>query len=113
VGSALADIARDGRGAIVVSSDFTHYEPDETARRVDHHALERILALDAEGFYESLLRERLTICGGAAIAALAACARILSWRGRLIAYATSADAGADPRAVVGYAAVAFEEETHG
>ncbi len=113
LGAVLANLTRESAGALVVSSDFTHYEPDETVRQVDHQALERILALDAEGFYESLLRERLTICGGAAITALLVCARDLKWKGRLASYATSAEAGGDPHAVVGYAAVSFEEEAHG
>ena len=113
LGKALAQMSRGSRGALIVSSDFTHYEPEQTARALDHRALERILALDAEGFYERLLRERLSICGGAAITALLAAARHLNWKADLVAYATSADAGADPGAVVGYAAASFEEETHG
>jgi len=106
---ALVEMSKGSGGVVIVSSDFTHYEPDETARHMDHGALERIVALDADGFYESLLRERLTICGGGAIAALVAAARALNWRAKLVSYATSADAGASPRAVVGYAAVSFEE----
>jgi hypothetical protein len=109
-GERIAEVVRGKGGAIVASSDFTHYEPAEVARRIDHGAIERILALDAEGFYERVVRERLSICGAAAITLLLAMGRRLGWNdARLVSYATSGDVTGDDRAVVGYASLLLGE----
>jgi len=112
LGEAIARIvrgkARDKAGVVIVSSDFTHYEPDETARSVDHRAIEKILALDVQGFHRSLIEERLSICGGGAIVALMACARRLGWdETKLLSYATSGDVTGESHSVVGYAAISL------
>ena len=100
--------ARGKAGVVIVSSDFTHYEPDETARSIDHRAIEKILALDVQGFYRSLIEERLSICGGGAIVALMACARRLGWdETKLLSYATSGDVTGESHSVVGYAAISL------
>jgi len=108
-GSLIADaIGEDKETLIVASSDFTHYEPDELARSLDHPAIERILALDGKGFIEDWMRRRLSICGAGAIAVLiAACVRLGIGKARLIDYRTSADVTGDRSAVVGYAAISF------
>lgn len=107
LGEAIAAIAKEGNGVVIASSDFTHYQPDEIARQIDFEAIDRILALDVEGFYRKLIEERLTICGGGAIASLMSCARTLGWQAKLVSYATSGDVTGDRSAVVGYAAISF------
>lgn len=107
LGESIADVAKGNSGLVIASSDFTHYQPNEVARQIDLEAIELILALDVEGFYHKLIAERLTICGGAAIAAVMSCARALGWKARLISYATSGDVTGDRSAVVGYAAISF------
>jgi len=104
---AIAAIAKESPGIVIASSDFTHYQPDAVARRIDHEAIDRILDLDVEGFYHKLIEERLSICGGSAIAAVMSCARTLEWEARLVSYATSGDMTGDRSAVVGYAAISF------
>ncbi len=109
-GERIADVVRGQGAAVVVSSDFTHYEPQDVAEEIDRRAIERILALDVDGFYESLVRENLSICGGAAIVVVMAVARRLGWaEARLLAYGTSGDATGDRRAVVGYASIVLAE----
>ncbi len=102
-------IARAVKGegiAVVASSDFTHYQPQSVAEGIDRRAIERILSLDIRGFYESLVRERLSICGGAAIVVLLAAAAHLGLTcPRLVAYGTSGDVTGDRDAVVGYASI--------
>jgi AmmeMemoRadiSam system protein B len=99
------------RAWIVASSDFTHYEPDDVARRLDRSALDLILAGDAEGFYRQTIDRGLTICGAGAICALLLVARDLGLTmGSLVDYATSGDVTGDRSAVVGYAAVSFTKE---
>lgn len=94
-------------GALVVaSSDMSHYLPAETARALDQRALDRILALDPEGLYEVVHRERITMCGivPATVMLLAARERGAT-RAELVRYGNSGEASGDMRRVVGYAAV--------
>jgi AmmeMemoRadiSam system protein B len=95
----------------VASSDFTHYEPDATARELDHLALEPIGAVDAEGFDRVYRERRLSICGaGAILTLLRLCRRLGLTNGKLVEYATSGDVTGDRAAVVGYASVLFTTE---
>jgi AmmeMemoRadiSam system protein B len=92
---------------IVASSDMNHYEADSTTRVKDHKAIDRILALDPEGLYEVVFRERITMCGyGPAVAMLTATKELGAKHATLIKYATSGDVSGDRDAVVGYAGMA-------
>lgn len=94
--------------AMLASSDFTHYEPDEAAREKDHRALAPILNLDLAGFFDAVARYRISICGVGAIALLLAAARETGLLGaQLLAYRTSGEVGGHLDQVVGYAAVLF------
>ncbi len=88
---------------VVASSDLSHYHPDPLARGIDRKTLEVALALDAEGL------ARREACGALPWASLTALAKALGWRPRLLAYATSAEAGGEEERVVGYAALAYLE----
>ncbi|MGH9430326.1 MAG: AmmeMemoRadiSam system protein B [Terriglobia bacterium] len=94
------------RTMLVASSDMNHYEPDAVTRIKDRKAIERILALDPYGLAEVIDREQISMCGYApAIAVLTAAKELGAIKGELVKYATSADAGGDPTAVVGYAGI--------
>ncbi|MEW5826522.1 MAG: AmmeMemoRadiSam system protein B [Candidatus Bipolaricaulota bacterium] len=109
--TAIASAFRTRPAWFVVSSDFTHYEPDDRARARDARALDRILAGDEEGLHALVARERLSICGAGALVVLLSMSRHLDLsRIERIAYATSGDATGDREAVVGYAAVGLTEE---
>ncbi|MFC2099846.1 AmmeMemoRadiSam system protein B [Candidatus Bipolaricaulota bacterium] len=103
-----------GRSALILaSSDFTHYESEETARRLDQGALDYILARDAEGFLSHVRANRLTICGAGAITILMlACARLGLGFAELTHYTTSGKTTGDFSAVVGYASVLFSGGKH-
>ncbi|WP_081995744.1 AmmeMemoRadiSam system protein B [Thermus sp. 2.9] len=92
---------------LVASSDLSHYHPDPVARLRDGRTLEKALALDAEGL------ARAEACGRLPWAALTHLARSWNWRPKLLAYATSAEAGGDRARVVGYAALAYLEPEQG
>ena len=86
---------------VVVSTDLSHYHPDEDAKRMDALTLERALNLDAEGVLAS------EACGRHPWAALTAIAREAGWKPELLAYATSGDTAGDKSRVVGYAALRY------
>lgn len=105
---ALADVLERVWGGsetlVVVSSDLSHYEPEPAAHAIDRDTIARIRRLAYP------LPDRAA-CGRFPVDGLLALARRRGLRPSPIGYATSADAPGigDPRRVVGYAAVAFEE----
>lgn len=118
------DVARDlskaiyetiqstGRDAIIIaSSDFNHYDPHDITVAKDKKALDRILALDTDGFYKVILEEHVTICGPGGIMTLIELAKLCGkGKAELLKYATSGDVSGDKSTVVGYAAVRFMVE---
>jgi MEMO1 family protein len=112
----LLDLGRSVAGAIraiggdalvVVSSDMSHYLPQQAAEREDRKAIDRLLALDPEGLHRVVLADRISMCGVApAVAGLEAARQLGAGEARLIAYATSGDRSGDYQSVVGYAGIA-------
>jgi len=114
LGEALAEVIADREESgqkilIIASSDMNHYEDDATTRVKDRKAIERVLALDARGLWEVVMREDISMCGfGPAVAMLTA-ARILgATHATLVRYATSGDVSGDRERVVGYAGIVVE-----
>jgi len=106
LGEALADTvqAQGERILIIASSDMNHYENDAITRVKDHKAIERMLALDAPGLFEVVMKEKISMCGfGPAIVMLTATKRLGATSAELIKYATSGDVSGDRDMVVGYA----------
>lgn len=91
----------DIRSLVVVSSDLSHFLPDEAARRRDGTTCEAILALEDERI------DGNAACGHRALAGLLRFAREEGLRAIGLDVRTSADAGGGRRRVVGYAAFAF------
>ena len=108
LGKALAE-AIGGFGSdvlIVASTDMSHYISQEAAEKKDNLAIDRILALDAEGLFKTVVRERISMCGFQPVtAALAAANDLGAAKAELIRYQTSGDATGDYREVVGYAGI--------
>jgi len=112
----------DERTLIVASSDFCHYGPSfdyepfgktdrEHIARLDREGIDRILALDANGFESYLARTHNTICGQAPIGVLLRLAKLRNplLQPTLVAYALSGDIEHDYEHSVSYAAIAFCE----
>ena len=108
-GMALADVLPAGRGdpvLIVASSDMNHYESDVVTRAKDHHAIERILTMDARGLFDVVTQQNISMCGfGPAVAMLTAARQLGAKAAELVKYATSGDISGDRDMVVGYAGV--------
>lgn len=110
LGVAVAKVvkAQHERVLIVASSDMNHYESDSITREKDHKAIDRILALDPRGLYDTVRDENISMCGYAATAAaLIALIQLGAKQGKLVRYATSGDITRDRDEVVGYAGVTF------
>jgi AmmeMemoRadiSam system protein B len=108
LGTALADTvrARSDPVLIVASTDMSHQVPQETARKKDFLAIDRILELDARGLYDVVQQERISMCGfQASTAALAAAVTLGAEQAELIKYQTSGDTTGDFASVVGYAGI--------
>lgn len=104
----LRATGRTGRDVrIVASSDFSHYVPDEVARRQDLSAIDALKTLDIPEFYRRLQETGATVCGYGPIASMCiACRSLGAERGELLRYTTSGDVTGDLDQVVGYAAIA-------
>jgi hypothetical protein len=93
---------------VIASSDFTHYKPEETAKKVDAKLLEAIINMDVPELYKRVYRYDATACGYGPIAVtITAAAAMGAKAGKLLAYATSGDVSGDYSQVVGYGAVVF------
>lgn len=110
VGDVLAE-AMVGRDALLVaSSDLTHYEPAESARKKDEQVLSAAMALDVGRLYSTIASTGSTACGyGPMAVAMIVSQKLGSKKGTLLKYANSGDIMGDNKAVVGYSAVSFEK----
>ncbi|MCS7238021.1 MAG: AmmeMemoRadiSam system radical SAM enzyme [Thermoguttaceae bacterium] len=94
---------------IVISTDFSHYVPEDEARRLDKLAIEAMERCQPEELFEIVRQKQISICG--LIPTVAALFTLRSL-GRLsecyrVAYTTSGEVSGDRRAVVGYAGLLF------
>lgn len=108
LGHAIAKVvAGEGEKMLIIaSSDMNHYESDAITRTKDELAINRILALDPQGLYDTVRKEEITMCGYAATVAMLVAVRDLGASGaQLVSYATSGDVSGDRDRVVGYAGI--------
>jgi len=106
MGRALAELLRgfDEPAGIVASSDMSHYEPDEVARGHDRLAIDAVLRRDPRELYDTVERQRISMCGVIPATVALAAANLLGATGaHLVEYATSGDITGDRSSVVGYA----------
>jgi AmmeMemoRadiSam system protein B len=91
---------------VIASTDMNHYESDTITRVKDNKAIERVLALDPRGLFDTVRSEGVTMCGYAATVAMLIAMRDLGAKdAKLIRYATSGDITGDWDEVVGYAGI--------
>lgn len=107
LGPAIARAVRGKSAVIIASTDFTHYETADTARKQDTTAIDRIIDLDSEGLVKDVYRNDITMCGviGTAVM-LRACSELGATRAELLSYYSSGDVTGDRNQVVGYGALA-------
>ncbi|MBS7655341.1 AmmeMemoRadiSam system protein B [Candidatus Bathyarchaeota archaeon] len=111
VGKAIAEAGRGENIIIIASSDMTHYENAESAKRKDKLAIEAILNLDEVKLESTVYSHNISMCGhGPVASALKASKMLEANKAKLLAYGTSGDITQDYTAVVGYAAIAVTRE---
>jgi AmmeMemoRadiSam system protein B len=112
LGAAMAAVLATRKGSrwlIVISSDMTHFQPREAARRQDELAIRRLEEVDAEGLYQVVRDRSISMCGVVpAVVGLAAAARLGATRGHLVDYSCSGDVTGDDSDVVAYAGLTFK-----
>ncbi|MDO8578678.1 MAG: AmmeMemoRadiSam system protein B [Dehalococcoidales bacterium] len=95
---------------IVASSDMTHYEPQEAARRKDNQAIQAILELNENELARRVQGLDISMCGLGPVVSLLAAAKIIGAGGaELVKYQTSGDITGDTSSVVGYAGIIIKE----
>ena len=102
VGRSIRQAIGDRDAVIIASTDFSHYIAPERARELDDLAIQQILDLNPKGLYETVRKNRITMCGfGPVMAMLEA---VQGTEAELLKYATSGDM--QPMIeVVGYASI--------
>lgn len=103
----LAGIKKVDRPVLIVaSSDMTHYESQASALRKDKQALDQIVNRDAEGLFEIVEKNHISMCGVNPVTVMLLCAQEMGASdSELIKYMTSGDVTGDYDRVVGYAGV--------
>src|SRR5207248_8316817 len=108
LGNAMADVLSSSSEQVLViaSSDMNHYENDSVTRIKDHHAIEKIVALDPRALFDTVMKEEISMCGfGPTVAMLTAVKALGATKAELVKYATSGDISGDRDTVVGYAGI--------
>ena len=110
VGNAVGNVLKNKDALIIASSDMTHYESADSAKRKDRLAIDAILALDEARLQETVESHRISMCGHGPVASMIAASKILDAKtARLLGYSTSGDITGDNSAVVGYLAVSIQK----
>jgi len=106
VGNAIANASAGKDVVIIASTDFTHYEPQQSAVSKDRKTIDKILALDAPGLVCLVEEEELSMCGyGPVSAMIHATKKLGAKRAELLKYATSGDTAGPMPQVVGYGSI--------
>lgn len=108
VAQSIATVLTDavGESLIVASTDMSHYESRQIASEKDDLALQRVLSLDPEGLYNTVLREQISMCGFIPVTIMLLAAKQMgATRAELTGYTDSGAVSGDTDQVVGYAGV--------
>jgi len=108
IGKSIVKAIKDLRKGVIIlaSSDMTHYEPQESAKRKDMQAIEAILDLNEDELLRRVEELNITMCGYAPTVSLISAAKELGAKeAELVQYQTSGDVSGDYSSVVGYAGI--------
>ena len=108
----LASVIRqlDEKPLLLISTDMNHFADEDETRRVDAAALADLDRLDPDSLYETVKRDRISMCGVIPAVIILKTLQKLNvlHQSQEIGYSTSAEAGGDTNRVVGYAGRIFQ-----
>jgi AmmeMemoRadiSam system protein B len=111
VGEIVGKLAKDENIIVLASSDFTHFESHDTAKRKDTSVLDAIEKMDPKSMYDIKYSDNVSMCGHGPIAAtIEASKQTGRDKCRVLNYATSGDVSGDRSQVVGYGAAVFYKD---
>ncbi|MCS3900442.1 AmmeMemoRadiSam system protein B [Methanococcus voltae] len=94
---------------IIASTDFSHYEPQETTIKKDAKVIKNILEMDEKAIYEAIYDNNVSMCGyGQVITMLCALKLFGAESAELLNYMTSGDLTQEYTSVVGYGSLLIE-----
>lgn len=103
--AAIKDYTRNGKEVLLAAStDMSHFESRSRAAAKDRQAIERILALDPEGLYQTVVAQQISMCGMIpTVVTLFAALALGAQEAELVRYSDSGETSGDLEQVVGYA----------
>lgn len=108
LGDALGQVCAGRHVVLAASSDLSHYQTREVARRLDARVLDIFDRCDADGLMRALEDEPGHACGGVPSVAVMRAARLLGAQGGGVRqYGDSGDVSGDVGQVVGYASAVW------
>jgi AmmeMemoRadiSam system protein B len=97
---------------IIASSDFSHFEKPPEGQRKDDLVLKQIEKQDSEQLYDTVIQNRISVCGYGPIMALMDYSRLVSENPRSIILARGNSGKIQPSdSVVDYVTILFYEES--
>ena len=111
IGKSIAKAIKGLRKEVVIvaSSDMTHYEPHESAKKKDMQAIQAVFDLNEDELLERVEQLNITMCGYAPTVSLISAAKeIGATKAELVQYQTSGDTSGDYSSVVGYAGIIIQ-----
>ncbi|RLC47917.1 MAG: AmmeMemoRadiSam system protein B [Candidatus Coatesbacteria bacterium] len=111
LGKELADVITASAKSVLIiaSTDMSHYIPHEVAVKLDRLAIDRVLALDAQGLYDVVASNSISMCGVIpTVAAISAANALGASSATLVSYRTSGETCSNKAQVVGYAGVIIQ-----
>jgi MEMO1 family protein len=92
---------------LVASTDMSHYISADSAMKEDQKAIDKILTMDPEGLFETVVCESISMCGVAPTVMMLSAAKQLGAKAsEVIHYTNSGEVSGDYQQVVGYLSMA-------
>ena len=106
-GKEIAALIKDNPGVLMVAStDMSHFLSADRAREKDKMAIDKILALDPEGLFNTVAAERISMCGvSGTTVMLSAALELGATKAEIIDYTNSGVIMGDYNRVVAYLSV--------
>ena len=106
VGNAVGNACKGKNAVLIASTDFTHMETAEEARTQDQKAINAILKLDEDLLYNTVKKNRISMCGYGSTSTVIAASKIMgATKASLIKYGHSGEVSGDNNQVVGYGSI--------